>query len=84
MFKTQKIDGVDHLVVLERSSDDGGLIVCYLSEDATGADLSKREWFQDPSLAQAVYDAADEPTLKAKRAEAINMFVPKIAATPKE
>lgn len=80
MLKTVIVDGVEHLVILERSSSDGGVVVCYLSPDKDGVHLSKRDWYQDPSMAQQVFDQVDAVVAKGKRDAALEMFVADVSA----
>lgn len=73
MLKTVNVDGEEHIIILERGSNDGGLVVCYLSLDKDGVHLSKRDWYSDPSLAQQVFDQSDAAVAKQKQTEIIDM-----------
>lgn len=75
-IKTILVDGVEHVVILERGSSDGGLVVNYLSPDDDGAHLNLRHWFQDPSLAEDAFVRVDDVTLREKRAQIIDMVKP--------
>lgn len=78
--KTILVDGIEHLVILERGTGDGGGVVCYVSPDKGGFHVNKREWYSDPSLAQATFDAVDDVKARSKRAEALDMVTGKISA----
>ena len=76
-LKTLLVDGQLHAFTLERGSNDGGLVVNYMSPD-TGVivglaqpHVSWREWFQDSSLAQAEYDTIDDVRAREKRLLAV-------------
>lgn len=74
MLKKLLVDGEEHFVVLERCSSDGGLVVSYLSPAKDGSHLAKRDWYQDPSLAQQVFDTADDVKAREKKAEIVDML----------
>ena len=73
-MRTVRVDGQDHVVVTERSSSDGGVVVCFMSPLADGTHASLRAWFQDPSLAVAELQNANVQSLRDKRALILDMI----------
>ena len=72
-IKTIIVDGVEHLVILERGTGDGGGVVCYVSPEKDGFHVNKREWYSDPALAQTTFDTVDDAKAREKRVEALDM-----------
>lgn len=77
--KTIVVDGVEHLVILERGTGDGGAVVSYISPDKDGFHVNKRDWYSDPSLAADEFTKADDVKLRDKRTAAIEMVTAVVA-----
>lgn len=77
--KTIIVDGIEHLVILERGTGDGGAAISYISPDKDGFHINKRDWYSDPSLGATVFANVSDQDLKTKRAAALDMLAPAVA-----